>query len=301
LSPDEPILRYVDLSTIHIAEAARLTLPDWARTIIPGPNGAPLLYTGVRSGQPTAVLAFEPRRSDLPLQVAFPILLANLTGELMGGSAAPSEAVQPGAPVSLAIPADATGLTVTRPDGSVVELVPQSAESRSVSFSGTDLPGIYVVAPRLAPGASAGPTASGSSGAAASAVTTPAPSSSAASSPGPNGSAAPSRAPVDPNAPVRFAVDLFDVDESTIAPGSPATIEALGRAPSASPGAGGGTTVGGAATPRPTARDELWVPIVLIVLVALCVEWAVYQRDAIVRLRRGLAARFGRRPADGSA
>ena len=31
-------------------------------------------------------MAFEPRRSDLPLQIAFPILLANLSGELLGGS-----------------------------------------------------------------------------------------------------------------------------------------------------------------------------------------------------------------------
>ena len=73
----------------HRARRSKLTTPDWARTVIPGPEGAPLLYTGARAGLPTAVLAFEPRRSDLPLQVAFPILLANLTGELLGGSAAP--------------------------------------------------------------------------------------------------------------------------------------------------------------------------------------------------------------------
>ncbi len=30
------------------------------------------------------MLAFAPRRSDLPLQVAFPILFANLAGELLG-------------------------------------------------------------------------------------------------------------------------------------------------------------------------------------------------------------------------
>ncbi len=101
---------------------------------------------------------------------------------------------------------------------------------------------------------------------------------------------------------MRFAVDLFDVDESTIAPGSAAAIEALGRAPAASPGARRhAESAGAAATERPTARDELWIPIVLIVLVALCVEWAVYQRDAVVRLRRELADRFGRRPAGGSA
>src|SRR5207249_11828448 len=96
LGTDEPILRYVDLSTTHIASAQQLTLPAWARTVIPGPKNAPLLYSGVRAGLPTAVLAFEPRQSDLPLQVAFPIVLANLTGELLGGSAPPTTGLKPG-------------------------------------------------------------------------------------------------------------------------------------------------------------------------------------------------------------
>ena len=304
LSPDEPILRYVDLSTTHIAEADELALPDWARTIIPGPKGTPLLYTGSRAGLPTAVLAFDPRHSDLPLQVAFPILLANLTGALTGGSAAPSEAVQPGTPVSLTIPAGATGLAVTRPDGSVVELVPQNAESRSVSFTETDQLGIYTATPHLAPGTPSQGTASGPpSGPASASLRSASPSASAVPSAtaGAGGSATPTSAPDDPNAAVRFAVDLFDVDESTIAPGSAATIEVLGHLPAASPGPSGATAGAPATTEPSMARDELWIPIVLIVLVALCVEWAVYQRDAVLRLRRGLAARFGRRPADGSA
>ena len=111
----------------------------------------------------------------------------------------------------------------------------------------------------------------------------------------------PSEPPVDPNAPVRFAVALFDVDESTIAPGSAAAIEALGVGPGPSASPGPGTAQGAPATTRPTARDELWVPIVLLVLLALCVEWAVYHRDALTRLRRGLGARFGRNAPDGTA
>jgi Ca-activated chloride channel homolog len=302
LSSDEPILRYVDLSTTHIAAADKLVLPDWARTVIPGPAGAPMLYAGSRAGLPTAVLAFEPRRSDLPLQVAFPVLLANLTGELLGGSTAPTEAVQPGTPVSLAIPSGATGLAVTRPDGSLVELVPGTDGAASVTFANTDLPGVYVVTPHLTAEASPGPSASG---AAPSARPTPTGEPSARPSPrasgagsGAVGSAAPSPPPDDPDAPVRFAVALFDVDESTIAPGSAAAIEALGVAPTAS-GAPAGT--GTPATARPTTRDELWVPIVLLVLLGLCVEWAVYHRDALIRLRRGLSARFGRGPAAGNA
>jgi hypothetical protein len=292
LSPDEPILRYVDLNTTHISAASRLVLPDWARTVIPGPNGAPLLYAGNRAGLPTAVLAFEPRRSDLPLQVAFPILLANLTGELMGGSAAPAEAVQPGTPLSLTVPAGASGISVTRPDGSVVELVPGTGLAASVTFAGTDLPGIYTVTPHLAPAASGGPSASGPG-------VTPRPTATADASAGPSGAvASPSAAPEDPTAPVRFAVDLFDVNESTIAPGSAASIERLGSesTASAAPGAGAG-----AARERPSARDELWIPIVLIVLLVLSIEWAVYHRDAVIRIRRGFATRLGRGQADGNA
>lgn len=287
LSPDEPILRYVDLSTTHIAQAARLVLPDWARSVIPGPKGAPLLYAGNRSGLPTAVLAFEPRQSDLPLQVAFPVLLANLTGELLGGSAAPTEALAPGTPVTLSTPSGATGLTVARPDGSTMELVPAATGGASVTFARTDLLGIYTVTPIMGSGASAAPAAGSGASAAPSTGASAAPSSGASASPPPL---------VDPFAPVRFAVDLFDVGESTIAPGSAVRIEALGTAPGASAGPGTGAGTGAPAT----TRDELWVPILLIVLVALCAEWAVYQRDAVIRIRRSLSVRFGRRPVDGS-
>jgi hypothetical protein len=285
LDPDEPILRYVDLSTTHIAQAVRLATPAWARTVIPGPRGAPLLYSGTRDGLPSAVLAFEPRRSDLPLQVAFPILIANLTGELLGSSTAPTEAVEPGAPVELVIPDGARGLTVTRPDGVSTDLVPSTTGvSAAITYADTDLPGIYTVTPIADPDASAFPSPTGSATAGAS------PPASAS----PTGGAAPStggvRPPDDPLAPVRFAVDLFDVDESTIAPGSAATIEALGRPGGSTPAPGGDVIE------RPTTRDELWIPVVLAVLGFLCLEWGMYHRDAVVRLRRSLAARLGRDP-----
>ena len=301
LDPDEPILRYVDLSTTHIAAAQKLTLPDWARNVIPGPGGAPLLYAGSRSGLPTAVLAFEPRRSDLPLQVGFPILLANLTGELLGGSSAPTEAVDPGTPVSLAIPAGASGLTVTAPDGTASDLVPGTAAATTVTYAATSQPGIYVAAPKLAPGSSPAPSSSVGSGASAGPVATPRASQGAvAASPGASGQ------PDDPLAPVRFAVDLFDVNESTIAPGAAAAIEALGLGTGAGGGANPSAAPRGSPAPAPapsteprTSRDELWIPIVLIVLVALCAEWALYHRDTLVRIRRGLGARLGRQPAEG--
>jgi hypothetical protein len=315
LSPDEPILKFIDLSTVHIGRATKLETPTWARTVIPGPAGAPLLYVGETEGKRAGVLAFLPRNSDLPLQVAFPLLMANLTGELFGGSAAPTTALAPGDPVTLPMPAGATSLIVTRPDGSTVELAPATAGAASVAFSQTDQLGIYTaraVFPEPTPGPSGGtPTQApvASSTPAASPGSSAAPPASLA--PG----ASPTTPPVDPDAPVRFAVDLFDPGESDIAPGSPATITALGRQAdaSAAPGASGspaptleptsaGTSApsasgvpgaGAGAEQRPGARDELWVTIVLIVLVVLLAEWLVYHRDAVTRLWRG----FRRAPA----
>ena len=293
LEPNEPVLRYVDLSTTHIAEAVKLTPPSWARSIVPGPRGAPLLYAGVRDGINSAVMAFEPRQSDLPLQVAFPILMANLTGELMGSSTAPTEAVEPGTPVELHIPVGAVGLTVTAPDGSETRLAPSStgAASSAVTFAGTDQLGVYTVTPTPDPDATAAPSRSPSGSASASLQ----PSASASAST----AASPSGVPVadDPLAPVRFVVALFDVNESTIAPGSPATITSLGGpGPGASPAPGASGTPGDPATQRPTARDELWVPIVLLILAVLCIEWALFHRDGLVRARRALADRLSRGP-----
>jgi hypothetical protein len=276
LDPDDPILRYVDLSTVHVAEARRLETPPWAKTVIPGPAGAPLLYAGTRDGLPTAVLAFEPRRSDLPLQVAFPVLLANLAGQLLGGSATPEDAIAPGAPVTLVIPEGAHGVSVERPDGSVDELVAPTRDASTVTFSRTDLLGVYTVRALADPADSDAPASVG--------ATTASPSVAPASP-----AASPTFRPADPDAPVQFAVDLLDVDESKIAPGDPAKLTALG-APAASPGTGGA----GAAGERPNARDELWIPILLLALLVLTAEWLVYERDTLARLRRSLAARLGR-------
>jgi hypothetical protein len=293
------VLRYVDLSTTHISDAVKLAAPAWARTIIPGAGGSPLLYSGTRDGLPSAVLAFEPRRSDLPLQVAFPVLLSNLAGELMGGSSAPSDVLAPGMPVNLALPAGATGIRVTRPDGTSVDVPAGAPSAASVTFASTTELGVYTGVPIGLPEPGASPAAPSTSldpsdGAASSAGTS-ASAGSAASAPA-------TASPVDSRTPVRFAVDLFDIDESNIAPGSGAAIAALGvppPTPNASAAPGASPAGAAASTARPPARDELWGPIVLIVLLGLALEWAVYERDAVIRWRRSIAVRLGRRPAGG--
>jgi hypothetical protein len=284
LDPSNPILRYVDLSTTHIAEARRMELPAWAQPVIPGPGTSPLLYAGTLDGRRAAVMAFEPRRSDLPLQVAFPVLLANLAGQLLGGSGTPSDAVAPGTPVTLPIPDGASGLRVERPDGSVDELAAPVDGAGSVTFARTDLLGVYTVTPVKDAPAAASPGTSATPAATA----------------GPDGSAAPTFRPADPDAPVRFAVDMLDVDESQIAPGDAAAITRLGTAagPGASSQPGSGTSTG-EPVERPDARDEVWIPIVLVALLVLTLEWLVYERDTLARLRRTVTGRARGRSSAG--
>ena len=63
-------------------------------------------------------------------------------------------------------------------------------------------------------------------------------------------------------------------------------------AATAAPGSSGGTGAAGVSTEnRQPARDELWIPIVLVALAILTVEWLVYQRDAVTRLWRGVRRR----------
>jgi Ca-activated chloride channel homolog len=160
---DEPLLRGVDLTRLHIIgnndrfRTQEMTLPDWARTVIPGGDG-PLLYSGLRNNLPSAVFAFDIHNSDLPLQVAWPILIANLAGELLGTDAAARDPLAPHSPIEIPLPVGSIGARVTLPDGTVEELVPGATGAASVTFVGTRQLGIYRAEPMPDPDASPSPS-----------------------------------------------------------------------------------------------------------------------------------------------
>jgi Ca-activated chloride channel family protein len=142
----DPLLAYVDLAEVNVLEAVRMPLPPWARALVMGDvpgDSAPLLLAGNVDGRRVAVLAFDLHRSDLPLQVAFPLLLANLTGWLAPGSGSdlPPQ-VSPASAVTLSLPPEAESATVTRPDGTAARLLPESGR---VVFADTSQLGVYRV------------------------------------------------------------------------------------------------------------------------------------------------------------
>ncbi len=237
---DDPLLAHVNLGrdAISILESARLVTHPWARTVIVGEAGGeeiPLLAAGEVGGRRVAVLAFDLHRSDLPLQVAFPLLLSNLAGWLAPGSASdlPLQ-VAPHAPVVLSLPPGTAEATVTRPDGSRVRVVPQGGQA---SFADTAQLGVYRVAWEA---------------------------------PAAEGEAAEREA--------SFAVNLLASAESDVLPAQTLPLA-------------GGEGSGDEAPQQ--ARREWWRPLAWLALALLLIEWLVYNRGAVARVRDALESRQG--------
>ena len=268
---DDPLLRGVDLTRLHIAKTQQMELPTWARAVLPGSDG-PLLYAGVRDGLPTAVFAFDIRQSDLPLQVAWPIMVSNLAGELLGLNSQALDPLSPSSPVDIPIAPDSQGVRVTLPDNTVQTLPPGATGAASVTFVATSQLGVYRAEVIPAPAPSGSP------------VATAAPTPSATADP----SAGPGAQVGTEDEPLLFAVDLFSSDESNIRPGDGARLAALGTAAPADQAAPG------------TAHDEFWPLLATLTLLFLVIEWLVYERDGARRILNGLRASVPlrrRRPA----
>jgi hypothetical protein len=77
--PGDPIMRFVDLGASTILRAARLPheIPGWTvRAAVEGADG-PLVLSLESSRRRRVLFAFDPIDSDLPVRVAFPLLIHN--------------------------------------------------------------------------------------------------------------------------------------------------------------------------------------------------------------------------------
>jgi hypothetical protein len=111
--PAAELLRDVDLSGLAVAEARPLTAPSLA-TVAGGPDGA-LIAAGRLGGQPVVALGFDLLASNLPLDVAWPVLVANTVTWLTGPPA--SAPLAAGSQVEVAVPQGVTGVEVVPPSG----------------------------------------------------------------------------------------------------------------------------------------------------------------------------------------
>ena len=137
-SEQHPVLNSVDWRNVNALDIYRINAPAWLKPIVLSDNG-PMLYAGEMLKQTDPFwrvvdIPFSLQLSDLPLQVAFPILIANSVEWLAPPQGLNIPAgVKPGDVVAL--PA---GAIVQRPDGSRVAVGQRG-------FAQTDALGVYSV------------------------------------------------------------------------------------------------------------------------------------------------------------
>ena len=102
---NHPVLRLVNLQNVTIVRAAPIKAPEpadgWTWQTPLRSFEQPLLLTGSRGQQRLAVLAFDVGDSDLPLRIAFPLLMTNATRWLAGESREPITGAIAGEPILL--------------------------------------------------------------------------------------------------------------------------------------------------------------------------------------------------------
>jgi Ca-activated chloride channel family protein len=142
---NNPLTEFVDWKNVHVLKARQITPPRWADVLVDTPSG-PLVFAGENSGQRIAVLTFDLHDSDLPLQVAYPILFSNLFQYLTK-----SRSVQISSPIGGVHPNDSVlirpqdsikGINVQDPSG---KLFSPNVNENGAVFSGTGELGIYTV------------------------------------------------------------------------------------------------------------------------------------------------------------
>ncbi|HSJ00525.1 MAG TPA: hypothetical protein VLA59_09075, partial [Patescibacteria group bacterium] len=189
--PDDPLLRFVDLSTVHIGRARNIEAAANLRPVVTTPGGAPLIGVGEDRGRRIGLIAFDLGESDLPLQVAFPLLMSNLVEHLLpaGDGILPSS-MRLGQPVTARVD---EGIERVRVSTSGSDADPSSVEY-PVRDGQLNLPGADVVGVRDIVALSEDPA-------------------------------------IDGTRIGQTAVNLFSADESDISPGDPMRIVDMGRVP----------------------------------------------------------------------
>lgn len=107
----DQVLSRLDLSEVAVAKAQRIQAAG--DEVLVGSEATPLIVRGTRHARPFAYIGFNLAESNMPIQVAFPVLGDRLVTDLTGAAAPPSD-LRVGQTLPLAL---AEGATVEAPGG----------------------------------------------------------------------------------------------------------------------------------------------------------------------------------------
>lgn len=159
---NEPIIDRIDethrimraissMRDVNIARAVRLEADDNDEVVARAISGAPMILTRRTNDGNEVHFAFDPAESDLPLRIAFPLLLANITDwfRIAGTGGETSYAV--GETIRVHVPEDHDEYTLgSEPPEGIDALGPLFAEQSYPSFAIRSVQGAVDLTPNLA-------------------------------------------------------------------------------------------------------------------------------------------------------
>lgn len=136
---ESAIASFVDLDEMSLLQY-RAVSADWARTLFQAEEGA-ILLAGETNARQIAILPFDLRDSNLPLLIAWPVLMANLMDWFSPADIVSlPDGLSVGDVLMISPPLLAESIRITTPDGSVREL---PATGDRVAFANTEQLGLY--------------------------------------------------------------------------------------------------------------------------------------------------------------
>ena len=139
---EDPRMTFVDFSGVNLLKFKQVRAA-WAQPLI-SVDGGPLLLAGTTEDRQVAILTFDLRDSDLPLQIQYPILMSALLNWF-----SPQDVINApngltvGDSLAITPAADSTAVRITLPDGETRTLDYQGSP---LVFAETTTPGLYTVA-----------------------------------------------------------------------------------------------------------------------------------------------------------
>ncbi|KAA3645638.1 MAG: VWA domain-containing protein [Chloroflexi bacterium] len=139
---DNPLNRFVDFSAVNILKTRQIETPDWADVLVDSESGS-LVFAGETGGRKVAVVGFDLRDSDLPLQITFPILFGNLANYLSPGLPFDASAgLQPGEGLNIRPFGNSRTVQITTPSRAISEF---QFDTNGLLYTDTQETGIYTI------------------------------------------------------------------------------------------------------------------------------------------------------------
>lgn len=112
-----PLMRWITFTDINIGQASRLKTTPKDTIVASSALGAPILIARDGDDRRMVALSFDVRASDLPLRVAFPVLLINVIDWFSGDGESLLESYKTGNSWSVDVPDELEEVTVKTPAG----------------------------------------------------------------------------------------------------------------------------------------------------------------------------------------